>query len=355
MDILFKFSLAISIPIVLFGVFYRLVLARRKTYNANRLTILSIYFVSLLICPLMTYFHPSVDSASTGISSNVTVSLQTFFDIPKLCAIIWIGGMVVCLLLTVRYAYRIFKIIRKSEKIRYKGKILCLSENFNGSPFSIVGYIVMNKADFGVDKEIILLHELGHVEMRHSLDNIVAQLITIYCWYNPAAWYLKRELKIIHEYQADKYVLKTGVEPKRYQMLLLRQVVTSRLSLIANDFNTNFLQNRILMMNSLGKVSKRMYCRYILLLPMIAFAGFIFTVPAIQAIMLPQKALAISQKQVSIHSVSLSDKEVPESQRPGIYVNGNHIEWDRLNDVPSDEIKQITIDKRENSIKIELK
>ena len=151
MDILFKFCLAISIPIVLFGVFYRLVLARRKTYNANRLTILSIYFVSLLICPLMTYFHPSVDSASTGISSNVTVSLQTFFDIPKLCAIIWIGGMVVCLLLTVRDAYRIFKIIRKSEKIRYKGKILCLSENFNGSPFSIVGYIVMNKADFGVD------------------------------------------------------------------------------------------------------------------------------------------------------------------------------------------------------------
>lgn len=212
----------------------------------------------------------------------------------------------------------------------------------------------MNKDDFDAEHETILLHELGHVEMKHSFDNIVAQLITIFCWYNPAAWYLKRELKITHEYHADNYVLKTGVEPKKYQMLLLRQVVKSRLSLIANDFNTNFLQSRILMMNGTGKASRRMYIRYIILLPMLALIGYIFTLPAIQAIVVPPTTAAIPQKHVSIHRVSLSGEEKLESQRPDVYVNGNLVEWDRLNEIPSHEIKQITVDKTDKSIKIKL-
>lgn len=62
-------------------------------------------------------------------------------------------------------------------------------------------------------------------------------MILLLQWLNPAVWLLKRELRDIHEYQADKGVLNQGIDATKYQLLLVKKAVGSSLYTLANSFN----------------------------------------------------------------------------------------------------------------------
>lgn len=49
-------------------------------------------------------------------------------------------------------------------------------------------------------------------------------MILLLQWLNPAVWLLKRELRDIHEYQADKGVLNQGIDATKYQLLLVKKL-----------------------------------------------------------------------------------------------------------------------------------
>ncbi len=72
---------------------------------------------------------------------------------------------------------------------------------------------------------------------------------------HPAMWLLRRELRAIHEYEADEAVLDSGVDARSYQMLLIKKAAGGRWYSIANSFNHSKLKNRITMM--LRKKSSR--------------------------------------------------------------------------------------------------
>lgn len=69
------------------------------------------------MCPLMTYFHTPANYTDNGIANIITISRPTSFDLPKVLGIIWMGGMAVCLLLTLIDVYRVLGIIKKSNKV----------------------------------------------------------------------------------------------------------------------------------------------------------------------------------------------------------------------------------------------
>ena len=64
-------------------------------------------------------------------------------------------------------------------------------------------------------------------------------------WFNPAMWLLRRELRAIHEYEADEAVLDSGVDARSYQMLLIKKAAGGRWYSIANSFNHSKLKNRM--------------------------------------------------------------------------------------------------------------
>lgn len=78
---------------------------------------------------------------------------------------------------------------------------------------------------------------------------ILAQLTLIICWYNPAAWILRKDLKLNHEYQADQYSLDSGCDTKSYQMFLLQRVAGKNFPVLANNLNIKNLKQRIAMIN----------------------------------------------------------------------------------------------------------
>ena len=84
-------------------------------------------------------------------------------------------------------------------------------------------YMVMNRADNAGDSDAIVVHELRHITCRHWIDLLVAQAVTIINWYNPAAWLMRSQLMLVHEYQADAAVINNSFNPKEYQMLLIKK------------------------------------------------------------------------------------------------------------------------------------
>ena len=152
-----------------------------------------------------------------------------------------------------------------------------------GSPFSWGRYIVVSEQDDDALLRDVLLHEEAHLRLHHSVDLLVADLAGCLQWFNPAMWLLRRELRAIHEYEADEAVLRSGVDAREYQMLLIRKAAGKRWCSVANSFNHSKLKNRITMM--LRKKSSRWnYARALVFLPLVglalgAFAETVYRVP----------------------------------------------------------------------------
>ena len=67
-------------------------------------------------------------------------------------------------------------------------------------------------------------------------------------WFNPFIWFLSRDLKAVHEYEADQAVINQGIDAKSYQQLLVMKVVGNRLQPFTNNLNHGSLKKRIVMM-----------------------------------------------------------------------------------------------------------
>lgn len=99
-------------------------------------------------------------------------------------------------------------------------------------------------------------------------------------WFNPVVWMMEMDLRCIHEYQADEYVLNHGVNAKNYQLYLIKKAVGSRLQSFANGLNQSTLKKRIAMMCN-KKSTKWAVLKYMYLLPVGAFATVAFARPEI--------------------------------------------------------------------------
>lgn len=149
---------------------------------------------------------------------------------------------------------------------------LLLLDNERISPFSLLNMIFMPRSDWKQGSDMIISHEMGHIRHLHSLDLLLSRGCLILMWWNPSAWLLNRELRAIHEYQADERVLRDGHEIKDYQLLLIKKATGARLQPIASGLNHSKLKQRFAMMYQ-QKSSGWAKIRAILLIP--AFCGAI--------------------------------------------------------------------------------
>ena len=114
--------------------------------------------------------------------------------------------------------------------------------------FSWGNTIVLSQEDYERNPGEILLHEQMHLQHRHTWDLLWMECIMILHWFNPAAWLLMRELREVHEYEADNGVINNGIDATEYQLLLVKKSVGTRLYSMACGFNHSKLKNRITMM-----------------------------------------------------------------------------------------------------------
>ena len=131
-------------------------------------------------------------------------------------------------------------------KDKYDNTIIIRGGNF--APYSFFRYIVISAKDYEDSRHPILTHEQAHIRLGHSWDILLLEAVCTIQWFNPLVWMLARDLRAVHEYEADKAVLDLGIDATRYQQLLVIKAFGTRLQSVTNSLSHGSLKDRIIMM-----------------------------------------------------------------------------------------------------------
>lgn len=142
------------------------------------------------------------------------------------------------------------KLICQSVYDFYDDFILVRNETVT-SPFSFFSWVVLNPDKHTRDElEQILRHERVHVRERHSVDMLLAEMIRIIFWFNPAVYLFRNLLHQTLEFSADRAVLAEGIDAKAYQYNLLSVSLLAQRAPLTTRFSGPALRQRISMINS---------------------------------------------------------------------------------------------------------
>lgn len=245
---------------LLYSCFFFL-LSKETFHRLNRIMLIGIMVVSLIV-PLFhfTTEHPTIINEELYEVQNIIKAdtadlfvIQNSKSIPSLTWVqlimgIYLIGVVIMLIITLIQALSLSRLMhggllhtdsQGNTVILLKGDI---------TPFSIFHYIVMNVSDYEQHRKYILTHEQEHIRLGHTYDLMLLESMKIFQWFNPFIWFISRDLKTVHEYEADQAVINQGIDAKKYQQLLVIKVVGNRLQPFINNLNHGSLKKRITMM-----------------------------------------------------------------------------------------------------------
>ena len=218
--------------------------------------------------------HTSAESVA-AVQPSVSEAVETSrgVEIPwrQIGIVIYLAGVAAVIFVTVRSIVGLHRLMRRGRCERLDDGTTLVRMDENVAPISWCRNIVISERDLRENGAAILAHERAHVRLHHSLDLLMVDLAGAVQWFNPAMWLLRRDLRAIHEYEADAAVIASGVDARSYQLLLIRKAVGGRWYSIANSFNHSKLKNRITMMLR-EKSSRRTRARALLLLPLAGLA-----------------------------------------------------------------------------------
>ena len=114
--------------------------------------------------------------------------------------------------------------------------------------YSFGKHIVLGRNGFNpTEMQQLIGHEMVHVRQRHTLDLLLCEVVKVILWFNPFVYLYQRELKRVHEYQADNAMLATD-NGAAYAELFYHQVSGKPYSAIGNTFDYSLVKKRIAMM-----------------------------------------------------------------------------------------------------------
>ena len=256
------YLLQVNVGLILFYALYKLV-CTRDTFFRSRRFILIVSLVLPFILPfidvrewlesrdrmiMLTHFDYSAVLPEIVVGSEAAETGNRVFVLSEWIGYLYLAGVVVLLVRLVIQAFSLYRlIVRMPEKEINGVRVKCL--NAPSGPFSFFRWIFMNPAAVKEDEiSEILTHEMAHVRQHHSVDVLLAEMVSICCWMNPFAWLLKREVRLNLEFLADRKVMEAGFATKSYQYHLLGLAYNHKYGL-SNNFNFSHLKQRIIMMN----------------------------------------------------------------------------------------------------------
>lgn len=171
-----------------------------------------------------------------------------------------------------------------SGSVIQDGKFRIVEITEDKAPCSFANNIFINPEKYEWETyNQILLHEKIHIEQKHTIDLLLAEMMLIFQWFNPFAWQWRKALEINLEFLTDDQMLQQDtVERESYQFSLLKVAAPQFPLSLTTNYNQSLLKKRIIMMNS-KKSNVNTTWKYFFLVPLMVLFVCLFNQPAAQS------------------------------------------------------------------------
>ncbi|MBQ0095479.1 MAG: hypothetical protein KBT49_06835 [Bacteroidetes bacterium] len=277
------YQLKVSVLLAVFFLGYRLLLGRESFHRFNRMVLISIALLSFALpfFHITRYVDKPLPAAQVEVSlqtdgnewadqalSDETSYLEESFsenhpavavrvqtdkrDIADMLVLIlfvlyWMGFLYV----TVRKVISVMSMARIIRTGRYANRLDgcdVIESDRISQPLNWMRFIVMPHNWLEHENAMVWKHENLHASRWHSLDLLMADIMTAFQWFNPVVVLLHKEFELIHEYEADQAVIESGADDTQYKLMLVEAVASSRGMVMTNWLKQSNLKKRIDMM-----------------------------------------------------------------------------------------------------------
>ncbi len=285
------YLLEVSICHALFFLVYYGFLRNLSFFQINRIFLLSIIFLGFTI-PLLDI--PVGNDITTDTVVPFTLNLQNLtLNEPVITeseeavsntnwllvilSTIYVLGVTIRILKLYGGVNKVLNLIKTNKISDYKGiKTIYLNDS-NPSFFAFFNYMFLNTKKLDITSEEykqIIDHERVHLRNKHTLDNLLMELVIVVCWFNPILYLLKRELNHTHEFYADQIANGNGTT-EDYSRLILRLSTSNGNKYLIHQFSMKNIKKRIIMLNK-TKNQRGALLRYFSIVPSLIISLAVF-------------------------------------------------------------------------------
>ncbi|RZJ54128.1 MAG: M56 family metallopeptidase [Flavobacterium sp.] len=302
--------------------FYKLLLQRETFFHLNRFVLIGCMIVAftlpLIPVPQKLSFRKEntaitipqtkipVDKAKTAEVKSAPPS-EVFVEeanqnfnldmvVKGLVYLYWFG-VIIFLVNFLMQAVLLFYKAYSASSIQ-DGKFRIVEITGDKAPCSFANNIFINPEKYEWETyNQILLHEKIHIEQKHTIDLLLAELVLVFQWFNPFAWQWRKTLEINLEFLTDDKMLQQNtVEKESYQFSLLKVAAPHYPLSLTTNYNQSLIKKRIIMMNS-KKSNVHTTWKYFFLVPVLVLFACLFNQPAAQSQTLSSNEKSKEQKQ----------------------------------------------------------
>ena len=270
--------------LILFS-FYRLCLENENFHRLKRFYLITALILSFSL-PLISISYQVEVQNLANLNTYKEISYQT--NSSKTAISGWqyspyMLGLVYALGLLF-FGFRFFNNLRSlllqarnNEKVMEPGYIfILLGQRLH--PFSFFRYIFLNKKEFKKERisQEVIEHEKAHVDQKHSVDLLFIELLQVVFWFNPIFIWIKRSMKLNHEFLADQTVISKRNNPLEYSNILYNYSSGHHYNTLSSPMSQSLIKKRIIMITKTFSM-KKLLLRIGLLLPVLALCIYFFS------------------------------------------------------------------------------
>jgi hypothetical protein len=272
------YLLEANLYLLIFYGFYRLFLQNETFYNSNRYFLL-LSSVTAFILPVLQlgFLNPTPIIDNVAFPPPIVYVGESFTNIPTTPVVqtfnftdyLYPIYLFIVLCFAFKLALSLSKIIGiwlKAKKAK-TGNVTLIELNEQTTAFSFFNLLFIHP--HLVEKETVLNHEMVHIKQKHSLDILFFEILQMICWFNPIIYFIKKDIKLLHEYIADELSTNSGLQKHEYAMFLIENSFGIAPTPLTNQiFNQSILKRRINMLNK-KRTAGRARLRLLMALPLV--------------------------------------------------------------------------------------
>lgn len=253
------YFLEANIAFVLLYLIYRLSLKKGQHFDGQRIFLLLIAPLAAVL-PLVelptfnsgTIQVPNLNFMLAEVVVGVQEEANLFSEIKVEFLFIFFYFIFSAVLLS-RICFSVVKIIQRVKRMpsEHSAGFRMIYDPEVILPYSFFYYIFLPPNQR--HHTAILTHEMAHARQLHSADKLLVEILFALLWINPVVYFWRKSLEELHEYLADREVLRSGESAEDYSRSLVSAAYQQQGLQMASCFNRQFTKRRLIMLQNISK------------------------------------------------------------------------------------------------------